>query len=326
MKLNSKLAAINTILSAGIFRKRVPLAIRWQLTNKCTSKCKYCKIWNSVSAELTTTQIFSLLNEVKEMGTQRISFSGGNPLLRKDIGAILEHCKRIGISTGMNSDGFLVPQKIKELATLDLLKLSLDGPEDIHDLTRGKGSYKRVIEAAEVARDNHIKFTFATTLTRYNIRHLGFILKVAERFNTVVAFQPLKRLYRGVDDISSLYPSSSDFKHEIDRLIAVKRTGNRHIRNSLVGLRHIYNWPRYENLKCGAGIIFCIIETNGEVKPCDRIKYAAKLPNCLEIGFKRAFDSLPDIRCNGCGFCGALELNYLLSFNLSIIKDMRGLL
>lgn len=326
MKLSSRFLSINTIVKAKIFNKRIPLAIRWQLTNRCTCKCLYCNIWADGSDhELSTRQIFSIIDSLKESGTQRISFSGGEPLFREDIGKILNYCHKKNISISMNSNGELVPQKIKEIETLDLLKLSLDGPEEIHDrLSNHQGSYQKVLRAVEATQAEGIKTIFTTTLTKYNIEHLDFVLKIAERFNTLAAFQPLKRFSRGIDDLEAIMPEERKYKEAIARFIKLKQEGNKHMRNSIIELRHIYSWPNYKRLECGAGKIFCMIGVNGRLYPCDRIQYKTDLPNCLTAGFRNAFAKLPKvICCDGCGFCGTLELNFLLSFRLGVVEAIR---
>lgn len=326
MKLSDKIRAASSILKVRFMNRRIPLAVRWQLTNRCTSKCAYCSIWKTRSEELTTEQIFSLLDELRQAGTMVISFSGGDPLLREDIGKIIDRCKNRGIRPEINTNGSLVPRKIEDLKNLDLLKLSLDGPEEIHDNVRRHGSYAEVMEAAGILKTRGNKFTFATTLTKHNIGSIDFMLDKAREFNTVVAFQPLKRLYRGVEDMTPISPQQDEYRRAIERLITYKKQGNRHIRNSLIELEHIIHWPNYRPLKCWAGRIFCIIETNGDLFPCDRPHYNARLPNCLESGFATALHNLPGVSCGGCGFCGTLELNFIMSFRLSVLRTVKNLI
>lgn len=326
MKLRDKIQSFIIILKVKILRKRVPLAVRFQLTNRCTLQCKYCNLWHTRSEELSTQQIISILDKLEKLGTKRISFSGGEPLLKEDIGEIIDCCWGKGIYPEMNSNGTLVPEMIKAVQNLDFLKLSLDGPEEIHDLVKGKGSYKKVIAAADIAYKNRINFGFTTTLTRYNIDFLDHLLDVAKRYDTIIAFQPLKQLYCGVSNIEDLVPSQDKFKRAISKLIIEKKAGNRHMRNSLANLWHIYNWPRYERLRCWAGWIFCIINTNGDICPCDRIGYSVLLPNCIELGVEEAIDRLPGVCCNGCGFCGSLELNYLMCFRFDILSSIRKII
>jgi MoaA/NifB/PqqE/SkfB family radical SAM enzyme len=326
MRLKNKIFSAYIIVSSKLFKRKIPLAIRWQLTNRCTSRCKYCNVWKTKSYELTTKQIFNIIDELSKMGTQRISFSGGDPMLRQDIGKIIDYCSKKGISTSMNSSGNLIKERINDLKNLDLLKLSLDGPKEIHDSNRCKGSYSKVIEAVETAKKNNLRFTFATTLTKFNINQIDFLLNKGKEYNTVVAFQPLKVLYMGIkmQEINEISPSRRDFKKVIKRLIKEKKKGNKNIRNSIRELYYIYNWPNYKRINCAAGNLFCMIETNGDVIPCDRIYYDKKPLNCLKDGFKKAFKNMPNTsHCTGCGFCGALELSYLGSFKFDIFKDIK---
>lgn len=326
MRINNKCKAIVSLLKARFFNKRMPLAVRWQLTNRCIFKCGYCDIWKTPENELSLEEILRILDQLSTLGTQTISFSGGEPMLRKDIGIILEETKRRGISTEMNSTGATIPENISKLKWLDFLKISLDGPEEIQSPIRGKGACRIALEAADAAKNNNLHFIFTTTLTKYNINHIDFLLKVAKQYNTLIAFQPIKNLYRGIKDISPISPRQDEFKHSMDKLIEMKRKNPHHLRNSLLGLYHIYNWPAYPPLKCWAGKIFCIIDTDGTLLPCDRVSYSEKLPNCREIGFKEAFSRLPNIYCGGCGFCGPLELNYLMSFKYQTINDIKNIL
>ncbi|MFH2136962.1 MAG: radical SAM protein [Candidatus Omnitrophota bacterium] len=326
MKVKDKFLCLAAIVKCRVFGKAIPLAVRLQLTNRCTLQCKYCKLWQTESKELNTAEVFSLLDELAKLGTKRISFSGGEPLLREDIAEIFRYAGTKGMYSEMNCNGTLVSRNIEKLTDLDFLKLSLDGPPEVHDFLRGKGSYEKVIEAADICKKKGIRFGFATTLTKYNIDKLDEILAIAKKYETIAAFQPIKKLYRGISDISELSPGEKEFKIAIERLIITKRSGNKNIRNSLRGLQHIYDWPRYEKLRCWAGKIFCIIEANGDVMPCDRISYNSKLPNCLEPDMKQAWAILPAVVCSGCGFCGSLELNYLMSFKPGILGSIRKIL
>ena len=326
MRLKNKQQALRSCLKVRFFKQRVPLAVRWQLTNRCVARCKYCSVWQTPEKEMTLDQIVSILDEMAAMGTQTISYSGGEPMLRQDIGQILEETAKRGISTEMNSTGTGIPEHMAQLKHLDFLKISLDGPEEIHDLVRGKNSFRHAMAAAEAAKANGLRFIFSTTLTKYNIKEIDFLLETAKKFDTLVAFQPLKSLYRGVKDVNVLASEKKDYEAAILKLIDHKKKGNSHLRNSLIGLQHIYRWPNYPDLECWAGRIFCILNTNGTLMPCDRIAYSSQLPNCLESGFKKAFLELPKVRCGGCGFCGVLELNFLMSFKFGTLQSIYSII
>lgn len=130
-------------------------------------------------------------------------------------------------------------------------------------------------------------------------------------------------MHRGVKEIDELMPSKEEFRQAISKLIFAKKLWSRDFRNSLIGLRHIYDWPEYKRLRYWAGWIFCIIDTNGDLLPCDRIDYSFGSLNCISMGGVRdAINMLPQFYCSGCGFCGALELNYLMHFRFGIISSI----
>ncbi|MCD6412115.1 radical SAM protein [bacterium] len=52
---------------------------------------------------------------MKSLGTKRIQFTGGEPLLRKDIGKIIDYCKKLGILTTVSASGVKVKEKIKKI-------------------------------------------------------------------------------------------------------------------------------------------------------------------------------------------------------------------
>lgn len=322
MKLSNKISSIFLILKVATLKKKIPLAVRWDLTYRCPLACAYCSLRSLKMEEVKTDKVLAVLKELARLGTKKISFSGGEPMFRQDMGEIINFCVKNGISAEMNSTGFLIPERRKEIKGLDLLKLSLDGPAEIHDAIRGKkGAYQWAMNAAEAAAREKIPFIFTATLTKHNIDSVEFLINVSKKFKTAVAFQPLKALSRGcsVEQAHSLYPSQESYKKAIDSLIKWKKADKHRLRNSMRGLLHIYNWPYYKRLKCGAGHIFCMILPNADVYPCDRIHYDVELPNCVRLGFKEAFLRLPEVKCSGCGFCGSLELNYLMAFKWDII-------
>lgn len=326
MFVKDKLASLSAIFRVKFLRAKVPLAVRLQVINRCTLRCKYCNLWRKTDQEMSTEQIFNIIDTLSKLGTKKISLSGGEPLLRQDIRGIIDYCNQKGIYPEMNSNGNLVAKNIDVIKKLDFLKLSLDGPKEIHDYLRGEGSFEKVICAADTAFNNGVNFGFAATLTRYNIDSVDFLLGIGKRYNTIVAFQPLKPLYRGIEDISTLSPPENKFRAAIAKLINLKRNGNGHIRNSLQNLRHIYHWPKYKQLRCWAGKIFCIIDSNGDLYPCDRISYNRAVVNCLENGVRKALDNAPQVHCSGCGFCGSVELNHLMGLRFGIVKSIKKII
>src|SRR3989338_9511571 len=106
------------VLYARLLNRRTPLNVMLSVTNRCPSRCSYCNIPNRNQRELTTTQIFHLIDELRKNGTQRLGLWGGEPLLREDIGQIIDYAKEKGMFVTMDSNGYLVPEKTDKLKNL----------------------------------------------------------------------------------------------------------------------------------------------------------------------------------------------------------------
>jgi len=313
-------------IKARLLKIKIPLIVSWAITYRCNYACQYCALKQRKTDELTTEQIFKLVDILADEGTLMISFTGGEPFLRDDIGRIVDYVHKKGIETKINSNGALVKDKIKELKGLDILHLSLEGPQDIHDAIRQKGSYRQVMEAAEAAKENGIKVNFVTVLTRINLGCLDFILDKAKEIGGKVIFQPATQLILDSQTPNPLVPPEKEYRYAIQKLIEQKKKGNKCISNSITVLRHLYHWPHPKRIRCATGWIACRIEPNADMFYCDRQKQLFRPLNCMRDGFKRAFANLKPIVCNECWCAARVELNYAFYCDIpTICNQIRAL-
>jgi MoaA/NifB/PqqE/SkfB family radical SAM enzyme len=143
----------------------------------------------------------------------------------------------------------------------------------------------------------------------------------------MIAFQPVKKMYYSKLDLDDIIPDKDEYQKVINFLIDFKKKNNGYLRNSISGLKYIYNHPFYNKKVCVAGKAFIIVDVDGTVYPCDRVDfpYESKLPNWKDLGIKKTIENLPKPRCSGCGFCGAIELGFLVDFRLDIISTVKRL-
>jgi MoaA/NifB/PqqE/SkfB family radical SAM enzyme len=306
---------------------RHPLAARIQVTRRCALRCSYCKLPDEDGDPLTGREILSVLDQLRALGCLRVSFSGGEPMLRDDIGWLVDACDALGMAPEMNSSGHGFASRVRRVRRLRLLKLSLDGPEEVHDRVRGRrGSYAEVRAALEAARDASIRTVLVATITRHNVDRLDHVLELARDEGVMAAFQPIKPYYKGAVEVEDLLPRPRDMARAVRRLERARSDGfGDTLRNSSAGLAHLARWPRYGPLRCWAGRIFCIVGADGTLYPCDRTRIVDPLPNCLELGMEEALARLPDPDCEGCGFCGALELNFAMALDPGIATTIHRL-
>lgn len=309
------------LLKARFFKKRFPFAVSWHLTYRCNYNCLYCDISNMEEKdELSTAQIYSVIDDLAVLGTRRVHFCGGESLLREDFPGIVDYCKKKSIETGLISNGALIPSYAKELRNLTLLKLSLDGPSVIHDKLRGCGAHERVLEAVEAARREKITTIFNCTLTNLNLPYVESIIADSRKLKIPVKFSPLNYLYAGNKDIKTLIPEPNLYKEKIEYIKAESRRSS-YIVNSITALRYISTYPVGPKMKhCIAGRIFCHIKPDGSVYPCERSN-KDKVFSCRNEKISDIFCSLPLPNCSECWCTSTLELNLAYSFDIfSLLK------
>jgi len=312
--------------AARIFGIRFPLLVGWSITNRCNSECLYCTSWRDKKDELNTEQLFSIIDELADMGTQSISYTGGEPLIREDIGRIVRYTKNKGIKTGISSNGLLVGVKIDDIKGIDSLVLSFDGEEEIHDMQRCSGSYRKVLEAIRLAKENDIPIRLHTVLTKNNIDSVDYILDFAKREKLIVSFTVVEfDPFSEKEEILKLLPQKERFREVISRLISEKKAGNKYLGNSTVGLEYFLSWPYCKRMLCSAGRIYCRIESNGDVFPCANLVNETVPQNCIRDGFRNAFKRLSWKNCDICWCDTRIEMNYIYSFNLEAIYNAKSI-
>ncbi|MFN7085745.1 MAG: heme d1 biosynthesis radical SAM protein NirJ [Burkholderiales bacterium] len=160
----------------------------WNLVRRCNLACRHCY---SISAdtdfpgELNTSQVFSVMDDLKAFGVPVLILSGGEPLLRPDIYDVAARAKSMGFYVGLSTNGTLIDgSNIGRIAGVgfDYVGISLDGIRDTHDrFRRQAGAYDRSLAAIRLCRDAGIKVGVRFTVTQDNQHDLPALLNLIER-------------------------------------------------------------------------------------------------------------------------------------------------
>ena len=67
--------------------------------------------------------------------------------------------------------------------------------------------------------------------------------------------------------------------------------------------------------KCFAGALYCVMDPNGDLFHCEGFVKRVKAPNALKLGFREAFNQMPEIRCTGCNFSCHIHKNIIYNLN-----------
>ena len=157
----------------------------WNLIRRCNLACKHCYATSAdidFAGELSTEEVFAVMDDLKSYGVSVLILSGGEPLLRPDIFDISRRAKDMGFYVGLSSNGTLITDNnINDIAAIgyDYVGISLDGMRDTHDYFRRKqGAFDESIKGIQLCREIGIKVGLRFTLTQDNAQELPDLLQL----------------------------------------------------------------------------------------------------------------------------------------------------
>ena len=155
----------------------------WNLTRRCNLTCKHCYALSADHAypgELTTDELFGVMDDLKAFRVPVLILSGGEPLLRPDLFEVAARAKAMGFYTGLSTNGTLIDEALAErIATLgfDYVGISLDGLRATHDrFRRLEGAFDASLAALRRLRDRGVKVGLRFTMTALNAHDLPALL------------------------------------------------------------------------------------------------------------------------------------------------------
>lgn len=167
---------------------RIPKIVVWNATSLCNFNCRHCYLDASrikAPDELNNREAKNFIADLSELGVSALIFSGGEPLLRKDIFGLAGYARDRGIRTALSTNGALITKsaakKIRE-SKFHYVGISLDGRELTHDKFRQhRLAYRRALEGLRNCQDEGLKTGLRFTLTKYNFKDLAYVFELAEK-------------------------------------------------------------------------------------------------------------------------------------------------
>jgi len=259
--------------------KYVPVSVAWELTLECNMRCMHCGSSAGTGRlnELTTEKSLDLCKKLCDLDVQLLTFTGGEPLLRKDWFEIGQRVRDYGIDLSIISNGYTLDEKsIFRFRKLDpyAVAISLDGAyAEIHDsIRRIKGSFKKCIEVLKMLRDNNVPTTVVTTIHKKNVAELpkirDFLLDKNIAWQIQIA-TPIGRFPKDLILSKEEFYSASMFIASSRNIYSQKRLpimGAHSIGYNSKILRNTMLMPRWKG--CQAGISALGILSDGGVVGC----------------------------------------------------------
>jgi len=262
----------------------IPIYAVFDITHRCNLSCLHCYS-SEQREELTTTEVYHVLDKLSTAGIGMIDFGGGEPLLRTDIFDILTYSKQLELYTSISTNGTLFDENcVKHLKTLNIdhVCISLDGAKpETHDHIRDKkGTYEKAISGIKNCVNAGITTQISTVFMNSNINELRDIYTLLESLHVdgwyIYDFAPAgrgkelqrevltpeqrKRLFEYLQDIA---PSSKITLKPYPYLITINSASE----------TETYFYKKYGRLTeffkgCLSARWVCHISSNGDVHPC----------------------------------------------------------
>jgi len=147
----------------------------WNCTRRCNLKCVHCYSHSAnkeYGGELSTDDALAMIEDLAKYGAPVILFSGGEPLMRKDLFQLAPRAVQLGMRAVISTNGTLItPTMAEQLRDVGLsyVGVSLDGLQEVNDKFRGhKGAFEAALTGIRNCRKAGIKVGLRFTITNRN--------------------------------------------------------------------------------------------------------------------------------------------------------------
>jgi len=319
------------------------------VTEKCNLNCPYC--YNSGPNiglnELSTEEWIQTLRQIDEMCVSTVIFTGGEPLLRKDLFDIIKSVefKNIKIIGLITNGTCITNDNIDNICdSFDIIQIALDGVnKDTHELSRGKGSYSKVINSISLLKNaiesKKIKqVLLSMTVFKENKHEIRDMVRFAYSNKFDLSFFNVLRIGSAANPVKLNWLDNDEYMQVIseayDEYIKITtedlyrgKNINFYIRPSNIKYGSIFLKRPIRN--CGLGIKELSIGSDGTVYPCRGLK----LPE-LSIGnirdtdiislYKLSSERFKNINVNSITDCSKCDVKYFCGGGCRIFGYMNG--
>ena len=255
-----------------------------EVTKQCNLRCKSClfSCHDALKNELTTTEIMHLIDEFSQMNCEWLKLTGGEPLLRKDIFQIIDYAKDKGLKIRLNSNCELIDRKLARKLNVDLVQVSVDGLEKTNDWLRGKGTFKRTMDAIEYLVDNDITVHSNTVVTQHNKSELLELCNLLSSKGVCdFGFSRMIGTGRGSEVYNELHLSTPE-------LMGVKQKIKGYAKMKGYSLS-FYGGFAYFIRGCGASYYNPFVTSTGDVTPCCSTRKKVVIGNIRMSSYRDIF-------------------------------------
>jgi MoaA/NifB/PqqE/SkfB family radical SAM enzyme len=287
----------------------VEFFFQWHLTERCNLHCTHCYQEDGSIEEMSLSQAKEVVNIARDTitswsDTYEIAFSpsfnvtGGEPFLSPFLPDILSYLKTKEFDIYLLTNGTMINRdRAHMLAGIPLqgVQVSIEGPEEIHEQIRGKGSFKKAIQGISTLLDAGIIVTLNVTLSEINCNYVKDLVELASSvgaqrlgFSRLVPYGRGKGLISGMigqDKLKQVYEDILSIKHTMVSITTGDPVA------SQIGVDPDYEHRDIPLGGCAAGVSGITILPDGTLTPCRRL--GIPIGNIFKDSFREIWATSP---------------------------------
>ena len=279
-----------------------PLWLLCELTYKCPLQCPYCSNPTDIAAykdELSTDDWIRVMREARAMGAAQIGFSGGEPLVRKDLEILIAEARKLGFYSNLITSGVGMDEdRIKAFkeAGLDHIQISFQASnEELNNFLGGTKTFEHKIEMARLVKKYEYPMVLNIVIHRQNIDQMTDILDMVVSLKADYVELASTQYYGwSLHNIDQLLPTH-------DQLKRAEKIAHEYQDRYNDQMKIIYVVPDYfedRPKKCmnGWGNIFLTIAPDGVALPCHSARQlpGLDLPNVRDLSIQDIWNESND--------------------------------
>lgn len=241
-----------------------PVLCNYYITYRCNATCSFCDIWEKPSPYITIQNFRENLRDLKKLGVKVIDFTGGEPLLHRELDVLLTEAKGAGMITTVTTNCLLYPKYAERLkGKIDMLHFSLDSPdEEEHNQSRGVKCFDKVLDSIKIAKANGERPDILFTVFEQNVDKIERVWKeITQPNNLVLILNP-------VFDYNSVQTGGSLSEESLNKLLWWGKQKNVYLNEAFISLRK-NGGNHVDNPVCKAASTTLVISPENKlILPC----------------------------------------------------------
>jgi len=251
-----------------------PYTLIAELTYRCPLRCPYCSNptdWAKRRNELDTETWLRVFREAEDLGVVQLNLTGGEPLVRKDLEALIAGARKLDLYTNLITSGIPLSRERLErfrAAGLDNVQISVqDVTAEASDRIAGLRSFDKKLEVAGWVKDLGMPLTLNVVLHRDNLDHVAELIALAERMRADrLELANTQYLGWALVNRRALLPT----REQLDRARAIAAEARKRLRGRMEVLfvtpDYYSDYPK--SCMDGWGQRFIVVSPDGLALPC----------------------------------------------------------